>query len=362
MSTNDALKVSSVGAKRILCILDECRKRVELSLLLPTIGDFIESNDEIPPIIKEYSAEFHNHKKYLMEIMTTDGYPKPGYETAFDEEVLICMELSRELSREMDNYAQLFKPIIDQRNEAVGYKPKIVQYLDEMINLETEFFSKHVKDDKKRNRIVSEIQQMENINREHIEILKQKEISAVREKELKIRAKEEELDAIKKQLVQARSMELPLLQEDKLEDELGTHEENLRSQLGDVRIKIGSAQKKDVDHEGTNRRLVRKEEEQLQNLISKYDTEMAALEEESKNSFEKMTKLEGDVAKLRCELITLNEKRAPAIADERYFTQLHIRQSKQMYDMLQSIKTLQGCVRIFLRNAPKPKKKKQKKK
>lgn len=360
MPTGEALQISSVGARRILCILDECRKRVEFSLLLPTIADFIDSNDEIPVIIKEYNVEFHNHQQILTSIMTTDGYPKPGFESDFEDEVMICQELSREMVREMDNYGIIFQPIVQQRNEAVGSKPKIVQYLEEMHNIESEYFSKHVKDDKKRNRIVSEIQQMEKINKEHIDILKQKDLQLNREKELKIRAKEEELDAIKKQLVQARSMEVPITTDEKQEDELVSHEENLKTELGEAKVQIGNSQKRHLDDEGVNRRLLRKDEEQLQNLITKYDTEMSALQKESNLAYQKVLKLESEVAVIRKDLAALNEKRAPAIADERFFSQQHIRQSKQMYDMLESAKILQNSIRVFLKKAPRPPTKKKK--
>lgn len=360
MSPSDALQISSVGAKRILCILDECRKRVEYSLLLPTIYDFIASNDEIPIIIKEYAVEFHDHQQNLVSIMTSDGFPKPGYEEAFEDEVMICLELSREIVREMDNYHALFNPIVQQRVEAIGSKPRIVQYLEEMVNIETEFFSKHVKDDKKRNRIVAEIEQMEMINKQHIDALKQKDLFLNREKETKIRAKEEELDSLKKQLVQARSMEVPAPTEEAQQEYVVSHEENLKSELGEAKVEMGKTQKLDLDDENVNRRLIRKDEEQLQNLINKYDTQMSIIGKESNAAFEKVSKLESHVAMLRTDLAQINEKRAPTLADERYWAQLCLRQSKQMYDMLDSVKTIQNYIRIFLSKAPRPVKQKKK--
>ena len=128
-----------------------------------------------------------------------------------------------------------------------------------------------------------------------------------------------------------------------------------------VNNQMGKTQKSHLDDENASRRLIRKDEEQLQHLITKYDTEMANLGKESTLAMQKMQKLESDVAVLRTFLAEINEKRAPAIADERYFSQMHIRQSKQMYDMLESVKTIQNYVRLFLKTAPKPSKSKKKK-
>ena len=361
MSTTEALKITSIGAKRILTIIDDLRQRVEYALLLPTINDFIQANDEIPEKIRSLSADLQEHQNLLSDLMTTDGEPRPGKSEEFTDEVIAVKEYARYIVREMNTNHEPFDMILARRERITNGKPKIVELLIDIYQLEFQYFSKHSKEDAKRLRIKNEIEQMRPINQEHIDALKKKDTQLGREKELKIRLKEEELDRWRKLLIQAKTGEV-VTNDNNEGDELITQEESLKNEYGNVKQTAYKAQSEHMQLENDKRRSLRKSEEDLQRLISQYDSEMNRLTTESAQAYKDMTEIESKLSVLKVEMNKVREKRAPYMNDENAYSQRELNHTKVYQDMITASYTLQFYIRKYLRTAPKKPSKKPKKK
>ena len=120
ISTQNALKLTSIGGKRILAILDDLKKRIEYALLLPTINDFIQASEDIDESIQEISQILQDHQESLLEVMTTDGEPKPGSQQDFEEERNLYKDCARDLIRAMRNHADYFAPLLAQSMSSGG--------------------------------------------------------------------------------------------------------------------------------------------------------------------------------------------------------------------------------------------------
>lgn len=359
MDTKQALQITSIGARRILALIDECKQRIEFALLLPTINDFIQANDEIQDFTKEFASELQAHMDELSSIMTTDGEPKPGKQQEFEEEVEVVKEYAKELVRQMSNAHELFDSLIEERDKQTNGKPKIITSLTTVYKYEEEYFSKHRKVDIERERVMNEIEQMKQINLSHIETLKKNDAKLAREKELKIRAKEEELDTIKKLLIQAKSGEVQQ-NDDQGNDELLTQEESLKAELGNIKQAVAKKQVSDTLDESAERKSIRKSEEVLQQVIEKYDTTMRDLTTKSADALTAMNKIESDLGVLKTEVAKIRQKRSPYMNDERIFIMREMNSTKKMQDMQSSVYTLQFYIRKFLLTAKKPVKKTRK--
>ena len=358
ISPEDALKITSIGARRILTIIDDLRKKMEFALLLPTANDFIQASDEVTDEIKELSAGFQEEQEILSTLMTTDGEPRPGKSEEFYEQVEHVKEYARELVKEMTIIHEPFDIIIEKRTRAVG-KPKVVQILIDIKQLETQYFSKHSSEDAERNRIKSEIEQMRSINLEHIDALKKKDSQLGREKEVKIRLKEEELDHWRKMLIQAKSSEV-VQTENNETDDIVSQEETLKNEYGNVKQNSYKTQNEHMQTENDKRRALRKMEEDLQRLITQYDSEMLRLTTESAQAYKDMTEIEGKLTVLKGEMAKLREKRAPYMNDERAYCKRELDNTKTIQDMSAASYTLQFYIRRFLKTAKKPVKKSKK--
>ena len=78
MSKQDAAPVtrntvSSIEARRILAVLEDCRSRIEYSLLLPSLNDFLDGRENLDEEIQVAHAEFLNHQHAISSMITPDG-------------------------------------------------------------------------------------------------------------------------------------------------------------------------------------------------------------------------------------------------------------------------------------------------
>jgi chromosome segregation ATPase len=183
------------------------------------------------------------------------------------------------------------------------------------------------------------------------------------ERDKKVRAKEDQLDEIKQALQQARANEAALANDDlMLPDDLQGNEERLKSQLAEVKNELAALQKSNSEEETKQHRALRKEEEALQALTRKYDSEMTDLTEKIKVASVEAEKREKELADLQAVYDDLERQRAPLKHEEQNYTASTNLRNKSQQEVLAATLVMQAAIRRYLRTAPKIQKKKRSRK
>ena len=143
-------------------------------------------------------------------------------------------------------------------------------------------------------------------------------------------------------------------------DDIVSQEETLKNEYGNVKQNSYKTQNEHMQTENDKRRALRKMEEDLQRLITQYDSEMLRLTTESAQAYKDMTEIEGKLTVLKGEMAKLREKRAPYMNDERAYCKRELDNTKTIQDMSAASYTLQFYIRRFLKTAKKPVKKSKK--
>jgi myosin heavy subunit len=354
--------VSSIEARRILAVLEDCRSRIELALLLPTLNDFLEGRENLDEEIQLAHAEFQTRQGAISSIITADGDLRQGRnQMDFDEEQEQYKHCARDLIRVMKSHADFFNPLLAQSGSLGGSQYQLVsmmKILNQMMNMT---FSTPVESDQKQKRQMDEINQRKKTSKEYIDQLSTRLINVTQEKDRKLRAKEDQLDEIKQQLQQARANEAALANDDTaLPDEVQTQEDNLKQQLADAKSELAALQKSNSEEEAKQHRSLRKEEEALQSLTRQYDTVMTDLTEKIKVASVEAEKREKELHELQTVYDDLERQRAPLKHEELKYTTDTNLANKSQQDVLASAVVLQSVIRKYLVNAPKIVKKKKK--
>ena len=361
-SATAGARVTSIEARRILAVLQDCQSRIDYALILPTLNDFLEGRDNVPEDVEIAHNDFLNHQRALGAVMTADGEPKPGSQQDFEEERNLYKDCARDLIRAMRNHTDYFAPLLAQSMSSGGAAVKITTMMKELNNMEILTFATPVESDQKQKRLITDITQREKTNRKTIQTLKETEAATRAEKEQRIRDKEEQYDTLKQELTQAKASESALMQDDNMPEEVQTQEESLKAQLGSTKEELSKSQKKNSDDEGKKRRTLRKDEEALQALIQKYDSEMDSLVKQNEEASEQAEKIEKELHDLQAEAAAIEKVRAPIRNDEHAFIDTQLRANKLTQDMIAAAVKLQLEIRKYLKTAPKASKKKKGKK
>ena len=361
-SATAGARVTSIEARRILAVLQDCQSRIDYALILPTLNDFLEGRDNVPEDVEIAHNDFLNHQRALGAVMTADGEPIPGSHQDFEEERNLYKDCARDLIRAMRNHADYFAPLLAQSMSSGGAAVKITTMMKELNNMEILTFATPVESDQKQKRLITDITQREKTNRKTIATLKETEANTRAEKEQRIRDKEEQYDTLKQELTQAKASESALMQDDALPEEIQTQEESIKANLGATKEELSKSQKKNSDDEGKKRRTLRKDEEALQALIQKYDSEMDSLVKQNEEASEQAEKIEKELRDLQAEAAAIEKVRAPIRNDEHAFIDTQLRANKLTQDMIAAAVKLQLEIRKFLKTAPKASKKKKGKK
>lgn len=358
--SNDAgARISSIESRRILAVLQDTASRVEFSLILSSLDDYLDGKFDAPQEVVAAHNEFITDQKALLSVMTADGDPKPGCQQDFEELREIYKEASRSLIRVLRIHSDYFEPLLAQVTSSGGATVKMTSMFKDLNSMEVLRFSTPVEIEEKQNRLVNYIKLRKKTNKELIDQLKVRDSKTSRERDQLVREKEEQYDAVKQLLMQAKATESSLPVDDApLEDEKNS-EEAIRMKLGAKKEKAGKTQKTDNEEEGKLRRALRKEEEALQNLIQKYDTDMKSLLEQNKESKVTAENLEKELKELQKEVDAINKIRNPMKSDEGAQSQRSLAANKLYQDMISSSLRLQLEIRKFLKTAPRASKKKK---
>lgn len=354
--------VSSIEARRILAVLDDCKTRIEYSLLLPSLNDYLEGRENLDEEIQIAFTEFLNRQHDVSSSITADGEAKQDRQADIKEVIDLYKDSARDMVRIMKKHQDFFAPLIQQSGSTGGSSTKIItmmKELNDMMNLE---FSTPVESDQKQKRMMQEIQQRKKDSRNSIEQLHQKLSNLNQEKDRVIRQKEDTLDEIKQELQKARANEAAMQQEDVLPDEIQSQEEALKQQLNEAKNELASTQKSNSDDEQRQRKQLRREEEALQTLIQQYDSVMTDLTQKiSVNSVE-AEKRETDLSELQTVYDDIERQRAPLKHEEEGFIAKTIECNKKLQIEIAATILLQTEIRKYMKDAPKPPKKKKGKK
>lgn len=354
--------VSSIEARRILAVLDDCKSRVEYAVLLPGLADFLEGRDNIDEEIQAAYEEFIGHQNALSSVMKADGTPKSARDEDYKEERGFYKDSARDLIRVMRKHSDFFAPLLAQSGSSGGPAVKLCTMMKELNDMMYLTFSTPVESDNKQKRVIQEFQERKKSNRECIEHLKARDAAIAKEKEERIKAKEDLLEEIKQQLAQVKATEAALQQEDPVTEEVQEQEESLKAQLVETRAEVQKTQMKDSEEEGKQRRTLRKEEEALQNLIQLYDKDMETLTAQNAEAYVLAEKLEREYSELQAEAAAIEKTRAPIRQEEQGFVDKTLQDSKHNQDCLAAATKLQIEIRKYLKTAPRASKKKKGKK
>jgi hypothetical protein len=353
--------VSSIEARRILAVLEDCKGRIELALLLPTLNDFLEGRENLDEEIQLAHAEFQTRQGAISSIITADGDLRQGRnQMDFDEEQEQYKNCARDLIRVMKKHNEFFTPLLQQSGSLGGSQYQLVnmmKILNQMMNMT---FSTPVESDQKQKRQMDEINQRKKTSKEYIDQLSTRLINVTQEKDKKVRGKEDALDEVKQALQQARANEAALATEDtSLPDEVQTQEENLKQQLTDAKAELTALQKNNSEEEAKQHRALRKEEEALQALTRQYDTVMTDLTEKIKVASVEAADREKELHDLQTVYDDLERQRAPLKHEEQNYCASTNIANKTQQDVLASVVVLQSVIRKYLKTAPKIQKKKK---
>jgi DNA repair exonuclease SbcCD ATPase subunit len=178
-----------------------------------------------------------------------------------------------------------------------------------------------------------------------------------------VRGKEDQFDEIKQALQQARANEAALVNDDLvLPDDMQSSEERLKLQLAEVRNELAGLQKTNSEEETKQHRALRKEEEALQALTKKYDSEMTDLTEKIKVAVVEAEKREKELTQLQTVYDELERQRAPLKHEEQNYTSSTNIKNKTQQDVLAATVVMQAAIRRYLRTAPKIVKKRRSRK
>lgn len=356
--------VSSIEARRILAVLEDCRSRIEYSLLLPSLNDFLEGREDLDEEIQVAHAEFLNHQHAISSMITPDGDLKQGRSQAeLDEETDLYKNCARDLVRVMKRHQDFFAPLIQQSGNMGGSAVKLLTMMKELNQMMNLTFATPVEADQKQQRMLNEINQRKKTSREFIEQLSTRLVSVTQEKDTKVRAKEDQLDELKQALQQARATEAALLNDDgAVTEEVQTQEEALKQSLAEAKQELLGMQRTNSDEEQKQHRALRKEEEALQALLRKYDEEMTDLTEKIKVARVEAEKREKELADLQKEYDEIEKKRTPLRDEETKQRTIANTTSKTQQDIIAALTVLQTEIKKYLRTAPKIAKKKKGKK
>jgi hypothetical protein len=353
--------VSSIEARRILAVLEDCKSRIELALLLPTLNDYLEGRDIPEEEIQLAYAEFQTRQGAISSIITADGDLRQGRnQMDFDEEQEQYKSCARDLIRVMKKHTDFFGPLLQQSGSMGGSQYQLVSMMKIMNQMMNMTFSTPVESDQKQKRQMDEINQRKKTSKEYIDQLSTRLINVTQEKDKKVRGKEDQLDEIKQQLQQARANEAALASDDNaLPDEVQTQEDNLKQQLADAKAELAALQKANSEDEAKQHRSLRKEEEALQSLTRQYDSVMTDLTEKIKVASVEAEKREKELAELQAIYDDLERQRAPLKHEElNYATKINLA-NKTQQDVIASTVVLQSVIRKYLKDAPKIQKKKK---
>lgn len=354
--------VSSIEARRILAVLDDCKTRIEYALLLPSLNDYLEGRENLDEEIQVAFTEFLNKQHDVSSSITSDGEAKQDRQVDFKEVIDLYKDCARDMVRIMKKHQDFFSPLIQQAGNAGGSSAKIItmmKELNDMMNLE---FSTPVESDQKQKKMMQEIQVRKKSSREFIDQLHQRLANLNQDKDRKIRQKEDALDEIKQELQKARANEAAMQQEDVLPDEIQSQEEALKQQLNEAKTELASAQKSNSDDEQRQRKQLRREEEALQTLIQQYDTVMTDLTQKISVASVEVEKRETELSELQSVYDDIERQRAPLKHEEEGFIAKTIEANKKIQIQLAATILLQTEIRKYMKDAPKPPKKKKGKK
>jgi hypothetical protein len=353
--------VSSIEARRILAVLEDCRSRIEHSLLLPTLNDFLEGRENLDPDVSLAYSELLNHQRAISSMITADGDLKQGRSQAeLDEETELYKNCARDLIRVMKQHQDFFAPLLQQTGNVGGSAFKLTTMMKELNQMMNLTFSTPVESDQKQKRMMDEINQRKKTSREFIDQLSARLIAVTQEKDKKVRGKEDQLDEIKQQLQQARANEAALAADDGgVGDEVQVQEESLKQQLAEAKAELSAVQKAHSEEEMKLHRTLRKEEEALQSLIKQYDTVMTDLTEKIKVASVEAEQREKELAELQAIYDDLERQRAPLKHEEQNYVSATNIANKTQQDVLASAVVLQAAIKKYLKTAPKISKKKR---
>lgn len=358
-----AKKVSSIEARRILAVLEDCRSRIEYALLLPSVNEFLEGRNDLDEEVLTTHAEFMTHQQTISSMITADGDLKQGRsQMELDEETEHYKGCARNLIRVMKARPELFAPLLQQAGNIGGSAHKLtvmMKELNEMMNLT---FSTPVETDRKHKNMMNEINQRKKSSRECIDQLSAQLVNITQQKEKKVRQKEDQLDDIKQQLQQAIATEAALANEEGgLGDEVQTQEEALKQKLAEMKTALLAAQKAHAEEERKKHTEVRNLEEDLQKLLRKYDSEMSDLTEKIEKARVEADARESEYDVLKKEYDEIERQRVIPKTEEERRKGLTNAASQKRQNVIAAVTLLQGQVRKYLVDAPKIAKKKGKK-
>lgn len=351
--------VSSIEARRILAVLEDCKNRIEYALLLPTLNDFLEGRESLDEEVQVAHAEFLNHQHAISSMITADGEPKPERKAELEEETELYKDCARDLIRVMKKNQEFFAPLLQQSGNMGGSAVKLTNMMKELNDMMYFTFSTPVESDEKQKRMMAEIQQRKKTSRDFIAQLNTRLAAVTQERDKKVRTKEDQLDEIKQQLQQAHANEAALAQDDIVHEEVQTQEESLKQQLAEAKQELATMQKANSEEENKQRRNLRKEEEALQTLIQQYDTDMTDLTSKIAVSSVEAEKREKELHELQTEYDNIERQRAPLKHEEQGFTERTNTANKTQQDMIAAAVKLQADIRKWLKTAPKVTRKKK---
>jgi DNA repair exonuclease SbcCD ATPase subunit len=347
--------VSSIEARRILAVLEDCKARIEYALLLPTLNDFLDGRENLDEEIQVSHAELMTCQQRIASMITADGDLKQGRnQSELDEETSNYKDLSRDLVRVMRRHHEFFAPLLQQSGHLGGSAVKLVSVMKDLNDMMDMTFSTPVESDNKQRRMLEEINQRKKTSREYIEQLSTRLTTVTQERDKKVRAKEDQLDEIKQALQQARANEQAMANDDgTLPDEIQSQEESLKQQLADAKAELTALQKTNSEDEAKQLRAMRKEEEALQALTRQYDSVMSDLTEKIKVAAVEAELREKEFNELQTVYDDLERQRAPLKHEEQNYVAATNIKNKTQQDVLAATVVIQAAIKRYLKTAPK---------
>ena len=352
--------VSSIEARRILAVLEDCRNRINYALLLPTLEEYFEGRD-VPEDVVSAHAAFLIHQHSISSMMTPDGQAKPGRAQDLEEETQLFRDSARDLIRVMKEHEDFFEPLLQQSSNSGGAAHKLQQMLLDMDRCMMLTFITPVENDKKQKKSMKEIEQRKKSSIELIEQLTTRLNALNAEKDKKIKSKENALDELKQQLQQAKANEAALSHEEVIHDDVEAQEETLNQQLQESKTRLKEMQQQNSEKEGANRRRLRKEEEAVQEIINNYDQVSKTLTAEIKVLTVEAETAEKELHDLHAVYDEIERKRTPLRNEEEMLIEKTMEANKKSQLMIAASMKLQYEIRKYLQTAPKATRKKSRK-
>jgi DNA repair exonuclease SbcCD ATPase subunit len=347
--------VSSIEARRILAVLEDCKGRIEYALLLPTLNDFLDGRENLDEEIQVAHSELMTCQQRISSMLTADGDLKQGRnQSELDEETTNYKEFARDLVRVMRHHHEFFAPLLQQSGHLGGSAVKLVSVMRDLNDMMDMTFSTPVESDNKQRRMLEEINQRKKTSHDYIDQLSTRLNAVTQERDRKVRSKEDQLDEIKQALQQARANEAAMANDDGiLPDDIQSQEESLKQQLADAKAELAALQKTNSEDEAKQLRAMRKEEEALQTLTRQYDSLMTELTEKIKVASVEVEKREREFNELQTVYDDLERQRAPLKHEEQNYVAATNIKNKTQQDVLAATVVMQAAMRRYLKTAPK---------